>query len=152
MTLGLNTILKWFSFFCNCSSFVFLVGWLIAWWCGSFAALSCCRSDRFWAHFEREEDMSKTLVQPIGQKRLTNVAVVRLKKHGMRFEIACYKNKVLSWRSGVWVSLYTACHVKFWMATSLHRGIISPWSFVKYLDFELPVDIVVMHLLLCFKH
>ncbi|CAI9787060.1 unnamed protein product [Fraxinus pennsylvanica] len=45
--------------------------------------------------------MSKTLVQPIGQKRLTNVAVVRLKKHGIRFEIACYKNKVLSWRSGV---------------------------------------------------
>ncbi|KAJ0972095.1 hypothetical protein J5N97_020054 [Dioscorea zingiberensis] len=45
--------------------------------------------------------MSKTLVQPIGQKRLTNVAVVRLKKHGSRFEIACYKNKVLSWRSGV---------------------------------------------------
>ncbi|KAL6522147.1 hypothetical protein OROMI_032024 [Orobanche minor] len=45
--------------------------------------------------------MSKTLVQPIGQKRLTNVAVVRLKKHGNRFEIACYKNKVLSWRSHV---------------------------------------------------
>lgn len=45
--------------------------------------------------------MSKTLVQPVGQKRLTNVAVVRLKKHGVRFEIACYKNKVLSWRSGV---------------------------------------------------
>ncbi|GLT74882.1 hypothetical protein SLA2020_466470 [Shorea laevis] len=45
--------------------------------------------------------MSKTLVQPVGQKRLTNVAVVRLKKHGMRFEIACYKNKVLSWRSRV---------------------------------------------------
>ncbi|CAK9134243.1 unnamed protein product [Ilex paraguariensis] len=45
--------------------------------------------------------MSKTIVQPIGQKRLTNVAVVRLKKHGVRFEIACYKNKVLSWRSGV---------------------------------------------------
>ncbi|PSS31753.1 Ribosome maturation protein like [Actinidia chinensis var. chinensis] len=45
--------------------------------------------------------MSRILVQPIGQKRLTNVAVVRLKKHGVRFEIACYKNKVLSWRSGV---------------------------------------------------
>lgn len=29
------------------------------------------------------------------------MAVVRLKKHGIRFEIACYKNKVLSWRSGV---------------------------------------------------
>ncbi|EFJ07134.1 hypothetical protein SELMODRAFT_161876 [Selaginella moellendorffii] len=45
--------------------------------------------------------MSRTLVQPVGQKRLTNVAVVRLKKHGRRFEIACYKNKVLSWRSRV---------------------------------------------------
>ncbi|XP_020588768.1 ribosome maturation protein SBDS-like [Phalaenopsis equestris] len=45
--------------------------------------------------------MSRTLVQPVGQKRLTNVAIVRLKKHGMRFEIACYKNMVLSWRSGV---------------------------------------------------
>ncbi|KAJ6818713.1 ribosome maturation protein SBDS [Iris pallida] len=45
--------------------------------------------------------MSVSLRQPIGQKRLTNVAIVRLKKHGLRFEIACYKNKVLSWRSGV---------------------------------------------------
>ncbi|XP_076891208.1 uncharacterized protein LOC143542526 [Bidens hawaiensis] len=45
--------------------------------------------------------MHRSLVQPVGQKRLTNVAVVRLKKHGNRFEIACYKNKVLSWRSGV---------------------------------------------------
>ncbi|KAL5703736.1 hypothetical protein ACHQM5_022254 [Ranunculus cassubicifolius] len=44
---------------------------------------------------------SRTLVQPVGQKRLTNIAVVRLKKHGMRFEIACFKNKVLSWRSGL---------------------------------------------------
>lgn len=50
---------------------------------------------------KEEREMSRTLVQPIGQKRLTNVAVVRLKKHGMRFEIACYPNTVLSWRSGV---------------------------------------------------
>ncbi|KAL3634795.1 hypothetical protein CASFOL_021849 [Castilleja foliolosa] len=50
--------------------------------------------------------MSRSLVQPVGQKRLTNVAVVRLKKHGNRFEIACYKNKVLSWRSFVEKDLY----------------------------------------------
>uniref|UniRef100_A0A6U9QUQ6 C2H2-type domain-containing protein n=1 Tax=Picocystis salinarum TaxID=88271 RepID=A0A6U9QUQ6_9CHLO len=36
-----------------------------------------------------------------GQKRLTNVAVVRYKKGGVRFEIACYKNKVLNWRNGI---------------------------------------------------
>ncbi|CAK9034989.1 unnamed protein product [Durusdinium trenchii] len=41
------------------------------------------------------------LKQPVGQKRLTNVAVVRMKKSGMRFEIACYKNKVLNWREGI---------------------------------------------------
>lgn len=45
--------------------------------------------------------MSRTLVQPVGQKRLTNVAVVRLRKAGQRFEIACFPNKVLSWRSRV---------------------------------------------------
>lgn len=36
---------------------------------------------------------------PTNQKLLTNVAVVRMKKNGKRFEIACYRNKVLSWRS-----------------------------------------------------
>ncbi|KAK2197322.1 bifunctional Ribosome maturation protein Sdo1-SBDS [Babesia duncani] len=41
------------------------------------------------------------LKQPIGQVRLTNVATVRLKKGGERFEVACYKNKILNWRSGV---------------------------------------------------
>ncbi|XP_029675071.1 ribosome maturation protein SBDS-like isoform X2 [Formica exsecta] len=36
---------------------------------------------------------------PTNQIRLTNVAVVRMKKGGKRFEIACYKNKVISWRN-----------------------------------------------------
>lgn len=36
-----------------------------------------------------------------GQKRLTNIAYVRFKKMGKRFEIACYKNTVLNWRGGV---------------------------------------------------
>lgn len=39
-----------------------------------------------------------------GQKRLTNIAVVRYRKHGKRFEIACYKNKVVNWRNGVYVN------------------------------------------------
>jgi ribosome maturation protein SDO1 len=38
---------------------------------------------------------------PSNQIKLTNVAVVRLKKGGRRFEIACYKNKVISWRNKV---------------------------------------------------
>ncbi|TBU23107.1 Shwachman-Bodian-diamond syndrome protein [Dichomitus squalens] len=39
--------------------------------------------------------------QPSNQIKLTNVSIVRLKKGGKRFEIACYKNKVQEWRSGV---------------------------------------------------
>ena len=40
---------------------------------------------------------------PTNQVRLTNVAIVRMKKAGKRFEIACYKNKVISWRNKVLV-------------------------------------------------
>ncbi|KAI9208657.1 SBDS protein C-terminal domain-containing protein [Polychytrium aggregatum] len=38
---------------------------------------------------------------PINQLKLTNVSIVRLKKGGKRFEIACYKNKVMEWRNKV---------------------------------------------------
>jgi ribosome maturation protein SDO1 len=38
---------------------------------------------------------------PVNQVRLTNVAYVRLNKGGKRFEIACYRNKALSWRSKI---------------------------------------------------
>jgi ribosome maturation protein SDO1 len=38
---------------------------------------------------------------PINQVRLTNVAYVRLQKKGKRFEIACYRNKVLNWRNKI---------------------------------------------------
>uniref|UniRef100_A0A3P9LC93 Ribosome maturation protein SBDS n=2 Tax=Oryzias TaxID=8089 RepID=A0A3P9LC93_ORYLA len=41
-----------------------------------------------------------SIFTPTNQIRLTNVAVVRMKKGGKRFEIACYKNKVMSWRTG----------------------------------------------------
>lgn len=41
-----------------------------------------------------------TIFTPTNQIRLTNVAIVRQKKGGKRFEIACYKNKVMSWRKG----------------------------------------------------
>eukprot|EP01071_Lankesteria_metandrocarpae_P000344 Lankesteria_metandrocarpae@DN10484_c0_g1_i1.p1 len=41
------------------------------------------------------------ITQPTGQIRLTNVAVVKLRQDGKRFEVACYRNKVLNFRSGV---------------------------------------------------
>ena len=45
--------------------------------------------------------MSSRVKQPVSQVRLTNVAIVKMKKNGHRFEIACYKNKVVNWRNKV---------------------------------------------------
>ncbi|TMW56448.1 hypothetical protein Poli38472_006458 [Pythium oligandrum] len=45
--------------------------------------------------------LNPSIGQPVGKVLMTNVAVVRLKRGGKRFEIACYKNKVQNWRNGV---------------------------------------------------
>uniref|UniRef100_A0A2K6R7R7 Ribosome maturation protein SBDS n=1 Tax=Rhinopithecus roxellana TaxID=61622 RepID=A0A2K6R7R7_RHIRO len=42
-----------------------------------------------------------SIFTPTNQTRLTDVALVRMKRAGKRFEIACCKNKVVGWRSGV---------------------------------------------------
>ena len=39
-------------------------------------------------------------ITPLNQVRLTNVAVVRLSRHGHRFEVACYRNKIMNYRQG----------------------------------------------------
>lgn len=41
------------------------------------------------------------LCQPVGQKLLTNVSVMRLDRKGQHFEIAVVPNKVNSWRNGL---------------------------------------------------
>lgn len=43
--------------------------------------------------------MSARNFTPVIQIRLTNVAIVRIKKGGKRFELACFKNKVMGWRN-----------------------------------------------------
>lgn len=40
------------------------------------------------------------LFTPTNQIRYTNVSIVKYKKGGKRFEVACYMNKVSSWRNG----------------------------------------------------
>ena len=46
--------------------------------------------------------MSSGIFTPINQVKLTNVSIVRLKKGGKRFELACYKNKVQEYRNKVY--------------------------------------------------
>uniref|UniRef100_A0A7R9W567 C2H2-type domain-containing protein n=1 Tax=Pseudictyota dubia TaxID=2749911 RepID=A0A7R9W567_9STRA len=45
--------------------------------------------------------MSRQITQPVNQVRLTNVAVVRMNRHGLRFEVACYRNKIVNYRQGL---------------------------------------------------
>ena len=44
--------------------------------------------------------MSPHIIQPVNQVRLTNVAIVRLNRNGHRFEVACYRNKIINYRQG----------------------------------------------------
>ena len=44
--------------------------------------------------------MSYQIIEPVNQVRLTNVAVVRLSRGGHRFEVACYRNKIVNYRQG----------------------------------------------------
>ena len=45
--------------------------------------------------------MSMKAITPLNQVRHTNVATVRMTKGGIHFEIACYRNKVISWRNKI---------------------------------------------------
>lgn len=44
--------------------------------------------------------MSQQIMLPSNQVRLTNVAVVRMNRGGKRFEVACYRNKIVNYREG----------------------------------------------------
>ena len=57
-------------------------------------------------HHVQDADACAAAQRLTGQKRLTNVAVVRFKTQGLRFEIACYRNTVLAWRSKMCVSTW----------------------------------------------
>ena len=75
--------------------------------------------------------MSRQINQPINQVKLTNVAIVRYNYMGKRYEIACYKNKVLDYRAGLETDLSEVLQTdrifvnvskgEFAKSTELHR-------------------------------
>lgn len=42
------------------------------------------------------------LKQPVGIVKFTNVALIKYKKEGKKFEIACYKNTATDFRAGMY--------------------------------------------------
>mmetsp|Transcript_5090 Transcript_5090/g.9291 ORF Transcript_5090/g.9291 Transcript_5090/m.9291 type:complete len:253 (-) Transcript_5090:66-824(-) len=65
------------------------------------------------------------LFQPTNQVRLTNVVVVRLKKKGYRFEIACYPNKVVSWRNKTETDLDEVLQIEQ-VFSNVSKGVLAP--------------------------
>ncbi|KPI86448.1 hypothetical protein ABL78_4479 [Leptomonas seymouri] len=65
--------------------------------------------------------MSARMQFPLSQRRHTNIAVVRYSKNGVKLEIACYKNKVISYRSGTETRLDEVLQVER-VFTNVARG------------------------------
>jgi ribosome maturation protein SDO1 len=68
--------------------------------------------------------MSGKIFTPVNQVRFTNVAVVRLQKGGKRFEIACYKNKVIEWRKKITTDLDEVLQTPT-IFTNVGKGVIA---------------------------
>jgi ribosome maturation protein SDO1 len=61
---------------------------------------------------------------PSAQLKLTNVAYVRLQKKGKRFEIACYRNKVVSWRNKVETDITEVLQIDT-VFTNVSKGMVA---------------------------
>lgn len=68
--------------------------------------------------------MSMGLGTPINQVRLTNVAYVRLRKNNKRFEIACYRNKVLNYRTKIETDLSEVLQIDS-VFTNVSKGLLA---------------------------
>lgn len=84
--------------------------------------------------------------QPSNQIKLTNVSVVRLKKGGKRFEIACYKNKVQEWRNGVETSLDDVLQISN-VFTNVSKGEVAKFNDLQKAFGTSSVDDVVKEIL-----
>lgn len=85
--------------------------------------------------------------QPSNQIKLTNVSLVRLKKAKKRFEIACYKNKVLEWRSGIETDLDNVLQINS-VFLNVSKGQTAPTAdLVKAFGPKTPINDIILEIL-----
>lgn len=85
--------------------------------------------------------------QPSNQIKLTNVSLVRLKKAKKRFEIACYKNKVLEWRSGIETDLDNVLQINS-IFLNVSKGQTAPSAdLAKAFGPKTPVNDIILEIL-----
>jgi ribosome maturation protein SDO1 len=85
--------------------------------------------------------------QPSNQIKLTNVSLVRLKKAKKRFEIACYKNKVLEWRNGIETDLDNVLQINS-VFLNVSKGQTAPSAdLAKAFGAKTPVNDIILEIL-----
>lgn len=85
--------------------------------------------------------------QPSNQIKLTNVSLVRLKKAKKRFEIACYKNKVLEWRNGIETDLDNVLQINS-VFLNVSKGQTAPTAdLAKAFGPKTPVNDIILEIL-----
>lgn len=91
--------------------------------------------------------MSRQINQPSNQIKLTNVSLVRLKKGKKRFEIACYKNKVLEWRSGIETDLDNVLQIPS-VFLNVSKGQTAPSAdLAKFFGKSMSTDDIILEIL-----
>lgn len=84
--------------------------------------------------------------QPSNQIKLTNVSIVRLRKQGKRFEIACYKNKVREYRTGVETDLDEVVQIEN-VFSNVSKGAVAPSEDLKKAFNTTDVKVVILEIL-----
>lgn len=84
---------------------------------------------------------------PSNQIKLTNVSIVRLKKGKKRFELACYKNKLLEYRSGTETDLDNVLQIHT-VFLSVSKGQTAPSAeLAKAFGPDVPMDEIIQEIL-----
>jgi len=89
---------------------------------------------------------SAQINQPSNQIRLTNVSLVRMKKGKKRFEVACYKNKVLEWRSGVETDLDNVLQIPN-VFLNVSKGQAAPSADLQKAFGKVPLNDIILEIL-----
>lgn len=84
--------------------------------------------------------------QPSNHIKLTNVSLVRMKKGKKRFEIACYKNKVLEYRQGLETDLDNVLQIPN-VFINVTKGQVAPHDDLKKAFGEKSVDDIILEIL-----
>ncbi|KAH7406763.1 SBDS protein C-terminal domain-containing protein [Phaeosphaeria sp. MPI-PUGE-AT-0046c] len=84
--------------------------------------------------------------QPSNQIKLTNVSLVRMKKGKKRFEIACYKNKVLEYRNRIETDLSNVLQIEN-VFLNVSKGQVAPKADLEKAFPKKPLEAVIIDIL-----